>query len=129
MGRPNFNAMQRQQRLVAQHVGETAQLRTFVSAGSISQRAEAAGYGATYYYQGRIITGLFQAAVFGKYNVAGGQFMAGDVIATFVDAMPSARDEITWRGVTYIVQSDPQPQAIVGKSAFRVLLRRGDATG
>ena len=117
--------MARQQRLIASNVGETAIWRAYTVDASPASKSQAAGYDATVSYSERTITGLFQLATFAEMSVPGGQFVAGDVVATLVDAVPCGRDEVVWRGTTYRAESDPVPQRILGGSAYRVLLRRG----
>lgn len=127
MGRPNFNLLARQQRQIGANVGETAVWQGFVSANSVAATAAAFGeYGALNYNQ-RTVTGLFALPPFAKDLFPGGQLLAGDIQATIVDFLPGLNDRITWRGVSYRVESQPVPQQIVGRSAFRMLLRRGDA--
>lgn len=128
MGRPDFSQITRQQRDIASFVGETALWRSFVSGGDVVNAQSMYGEANPFAYQTRVLTGLFRAPQFNEISVAGGQFFAGDVMATFVDTIPSARDRIVWRGVEYRVESEPVPQQIVGRSAYRMLLRRGDAS-
>ena len=126
MGRIDPALLARQQRQVAANVGETAIYRCYVSASAGSPQY---GIGDADNYVERIVTGLFQSVLFNEQLVPGGQFVAGDMIATLIDCTPSSRDEIIWRGVTYRLESETTPQQIVGTSALRVLLRRGQPTG
>lgn len=129
MGRPNFDYMARQQRDIAAYVGEVATWRRYVSADALSPSSLAAGGGAASYYSTRAITGLFAPVSFDEIGQAGGLLMAGDMRATLIDAIPAPEDEIVWRGVNYRVASDPIAQPIVGSSALRFILRRGQNTG
>ena len=130
MGRPRFDYMQRQQRDIARWVGETATYRAFASAVSQGVMSEAAGVGASAYYVQRLVTGLFSYASppFVENYFPGGTVITGDVFATLIDCVPNANDEITWQGVNYRVVGTPIPQHIAGQSAYRMLLRRGQAT-
>jgi hypothetical protein len=125
VGRPNFHRMQRQQRDIASWVGETAQLRKYVSA---SAGNPAYGYGNEATFQTTTITGLFAPVLPEEIEAAGGVYIMGDVRLTPIDMNVSGNDEIVWHGATHHVVSDPLPQPIVG-SAQRVLLRRGGQTG
>lgn len=127
MGRPNFDRMQRQQRLIAEWVGETATFRAYASAVSPGVMSEAAGVGDVAYYSQRTITGLFSYATppFTENYFPGGNVMTGDVFATLIDCLPGANDELVWQGVNYRVVGSPIPQHIAGRSAYRMLLRRG----
>lgn len=126
MSRPDFGRVQRQTRDIGQFVGETATWRKFVSAAGGNP---AYGEGETEYYVERRVTGLFKPVEFEEIAAAGGQFVSGDVMATVLDCQPGSRDEFIWRGTIYRAESDPVPQRIVGSSAYRLLLRRGEATG
>lgn len=126
MGRPDFKQAQRDLRQIAQYVGETATWRAYVSA---SAGIPAAGVGDEPCYDERTITGVFRAALFDEVAAAGGTFYAGDVIATLLDCKPGARDEVQWSGTNYRLVSDTMPQAIHHRQSWRMVLRRGDATG
>lgn len=125
MSRPDFGRTQRQQRGFAQHVGETATWRKYVSA---SAGNPAYGQGDEPQYVERTVTGLFLPVTFEEIAAAGGQYLAGDMKASLLDCQPGSRDEVRWSGTIYRIESDVIPQAILGRSAWRVLLRRGDAT-
>ncbi len=130
IGRPDFSLLARQQRSISEYVGETAQWRRYVSADTFAPSSLAAGIGAaSYYYQSQVITGLFSPVSFDEIGQAGGYLMAGDMRATLVDALPGNEDEVVWRGVAYRVVADPLTQQIVGASAKRFILRRGQGTG
>lgn len=127
MGRPDFTLIQRQQRAIADHVGETAQWTRYVSADTYAPLSAAAGIAPSAYMLQSVITGLFSPATNALaelYNV-GGQFVAGDMAATLVDCRPSPNDQVVWRGVNYRVLTDPIQQQIAGRSAYRFILRRG----
>jgi hypothetical protein len=124
--RPDFNNIARQQRHIAQHVGETAMWRKYVSA---SAGNPAYGIGNEPRYVQRTVTGLFNPVPFEEMQQGGGQFVAGDMHATLIDCQPNGSDELIWRGTTYRVESDFIPERLLGASAYRGVLRRGDATG
>lgn len=131
MGRPDFNLIQRQQRAIADSVGETAMWTRYVSADAESQTSAAAGLAPSTYMLQSVITGLFSPATNSLaelYNV-GGQFVVGDMAATLIDCRPAANDQVIWRGTNYRVVTDPLQQQIAGRSAFRFILRRGMPTG
>lgn len=123
---PDFGRVQRQHRFIGQLVGETAIWRMYVSANA---GTPAAGVGPEPYYMDRLITGTFRAALFDEVQAAGGQFFAGDVIATLLDCQPGPRDEVQWSGTIYRIATDTTPQAIHNRQSWRMVLRRGDATG
>lgn len=129
MGRPDFSLITRQQRQIADNVGETALLAYYASGGSPAPLSEAAGIGSTTYSATRVITGLFAPVTLPEINLAGGQLVLGDMNATLIDAIPGPNDEIVWRGVNYRVASDPIQQQLLGRSALRFVLRRGQPTG
>jgi len=118
-------------RALSQHIGETATWRQFISAGGGNP---AYGVEETQYFVESVISGLFAPVgvkdiAFMEMMVAGGQFFAGDMNATLIDCQPVGKDEIIWSGVVYRAASDPLPMSLVNRSAYRVILRRGDATG
>lgn len=120
--RPDFGQHARQQRSIAAFVGETATLRTYVTASAGQPQY---GIGNEPVYAERVVTGLFRPMTQEEVQAAGGQFIAGDIVATLVDATLGTSDEVVWHGVPYRVESDPLPQPIVGSSAQRIVLRRG----
>lgn len=129
-GRPDFGRKQIQQRSVAEFVGETAMWRGYASSLSQGTLSEAAGVGASSYYAQRVVTGLFVHAhvPFVETYFPGGMVITGDVLATLVDCIPSTNDELIWRGANYRVVGSPIPQPIAGRSAYRMILRRGQGT-
>jgi hypothetical protein len=120
--RPDFGQHARQQRDIAQFVGETATLRAYVSA---SAGVPQYGIGNEPRYAERTVTGLFRPMTMEEIQAAGGQYIAGDMQATLIDCIPTTADEVIWRGVAYRVESDALPQRIVQSSAQRIVLRRG----
>ena len=122
MGRPDFGQMNRQQRRVASFVGETATWRQYVSA---SAAAPAYGYGVTEYYIERRVTGLFRLATLQEVQAQGGQYVAGDVVASLIDCKPTTADEVLWQDTTYRAETEFIPQRIVAGSAYWGILRRG----
>ncbi len=98
-----------------------------MSANAIGATAAAFGEAGAAQYNQRTVTGLFALPPFAKDMWPGGQVIPGDIQATIVDFLPGLNDRIVWRGVSYRVESQPVPQQIVGRSAFRMILRRGDA--
>jgi hypothetical protein len=129
MGRPDFSLLARQQRGIADTVGETGTWFRFVSADAPAPMSEAVGYGASSRYVGYIVTGLLAPVPFEEIYQAGGTLIAGDVRATLIDALPSPEDYMIWRGVSYTVIGTPLQQQILQRSAYRMILRRGQPTG
>jgi len=122
--RPDFGQIQRQSRQLAEHLGETATWKKYVSASA--GRPEA-GIGDEPCYVHVTITGLFVPVSFDEIAVAGGQLVAGDMRATLVDCLPSKQDEIVWSGVVYRIEADTIPTR--GYSGWSTVLLRGAATG
>lgn len=117
--------MARQQRHIADSVGETAIWGRYVTAAVPSPISEAAGYGESAYFVQTVITGLFVPVSFPEIAQAGGYYMAGDMKATVVDEIPSQNDTVTWRSVAYRVLDVPIQQQILQRSAYHFTLRRG----
>lgn len=131
MGRPDYTLIQRQQRTIGDNVGETGLWVRYVSADAENAISAGAGITPSAYMLQSVITGLFSPATNALaelYNV-GGQFVAGDMAATLVDCRPAPNDQVVWRGVNYRVLTDPLQQQILGRSAYRFILRRGMPTG
>jgi hypothetical protein len=123
MSRPEFSQVRRQHRVIASFVGETATWHKFASASAGA--APEYGIEGVACYAARTVTGLFRQVSLDEVGQAGGVLVAGDMRATLVDCIPSAEDEISWRGVRYRVVSDPVLQAIAGRTAYQMVLRRG----
>lgn len=117
--RPDFGRINRQQRFIAETVGETASWKVFVSAAGGTPQA---GVQNVPSYETRTITALFRLPPFDENQVPGGQYIAGDVLAT-LEHIPGSQDYIQWRGVQYRIEGDPVPERLT--SAYTVLLRRG----
>ena len=122
--RPDYGRMQRQQRSITEFAGETAQWRAYVSA---SAGTPVAGVGNEPQFIVRTITALFAQPKADEQTVAGGEFLAGDMMAS-LPHQPHANDEILWRGNVYRVQGHPIPQRILGNNVWRTHLRIGGAT-
>lgn len=128
MGRPDFALMARQQRGIADAVGETATWARFVSADALNPNSEAAGYGENNRYVNVVITGLFNPVSLAEVAQAGGYLVTGDFNATLIDALPSTQDLILWRSNNYRVVGVPITQQILGRSAYRMVIRQGQPT-
>jgi hypothetical protein len=131
MRRPDFGRVTRQMRGISEQVGETATWRKFISAGGGNP---AAGVAKTHYYVERTITGLLSPVepatiAFMEMMGQGGTYIQGDMEATLIDCQPGDKDQIIWLGVSYEAVSDPIPMKLVNRSGYRLILRRGDATG
>lgn len=127
MGKPRFDLIQRQQRSVAEFVGETARYISLISADSIGTTASMFGEAGTLHYLGQTVTGIFRLPKFAETLFPGGQIIAGDIEATIVDFVPTQYDRVQWRGISYRIESQPVQQQVVGRSAYRMILRRGDS--
>lgn len=129
MSRPDFALMGRQQREdIAGNAGETATWARYVSADAYNPNAEAAGYGENNRYVNVTITGLFSPITLAEVAQAGGYLVTGDFNATLIDCLPSVQDVILWRSNNYRVVGVPITQQILGRSAYRMVLRQGQPT-
>src|SRR3990167_9525778 len=120
MGRPDFEYVRGNARVVFGGAGETATLRTFVSAGA---GAAQFGVNPASFYAETVITALFASDIFGaprpqERDRAGGQAQEARLMGT-TDRPVAARDEIIWRGTAYRVQGDPVPQHLGGQVQYR----------
>ena len=123
MGRPEYGRIQRQLRNIGKNVGQIVTVRRFVSG---SAGAGAAGVSNEPQYNEWHVTGLMTFVTFDEVQVAGGNYIMGDVKATIIDYHPQPRDEIRYSGRIYRFESEPTVQMILGQTGWRVLLRRGD---
>lgn len=124
--RPDFEEFRRQHRQIADFVGETATWQKYI--GDTTGTA-AYGIGNEPTYAARTITGLFRVVQPAEIAEAGGVYVAGDIQATLIDCAPAKEDRILWSGAKYRAESVPVAQAVIGRDAWTVLLRRGDYTG
>ncbi len=107
---------------IFRHAGQTATWRQYVSA---SAGVSVAGFGGSAYYREQRITGVFgdnQTPRFAEKQGAGGMIAAGEMMAVTREKL-GKQDELTWRGVTYRVESDPTPSRLDG--AWVTILKRG----
>lgn len=121
MGRPDKGLVARQHRDIASYVGETGTWRRILTQETTT--VYGGGTDATYFQ--RIATALLSPITPEEIQAAGGQYLAGDMRATFVDVNVQRGDEYLWSGVVWRVESDPYPQAIGDRAHGHVLLRRG----
>jgi hypothetical protein len=130
---PNTGRIAHQHAAIQRYHGETCTWWQFVSAENASGSAYYGGGGTTRYSAARTITGLFAApqigeARFREIQAPGGQYIVGDVIVSTPERLGTA-DTIDWRGTTYRVEGDATPINFNQRAWWRVVLRRGDATG
>ncbi len=123
--RPDYGRMQRQQNTIAEFAGETAKWEAYVSASA--GVSPVAGLGNEPQYITRTITALFAQPKFDEQPVAGGEFLAGDMMVSMAN-LAHANDRIIWRGNVYHVQGLPIPQTVLGAKVWRTHLRIGGAT-
>lgn len=130
MGRPDFERIRRNATVVFGGAGETATLRSYVSAGDAAAHF---GINAPPFYVETTITALFASDIFGaprpqERDRAGGQAQEARLMVT-TDRPVSSRDEIIWRGTAYRVQGDPVPQHLGGQVQYRNPLALAGPTG
>ena len=123
MGRPDYGRIQRQLRNIGASVGQTVTIRRYVSG---SAGIAAAGVSNEPQYNEWLVTGLMTFVTFDEAQVVGGNYIEGDVKATIIDYHPQPRDEVRYSGRIYRMESEPTVQMILGRTGWRVLLRRGD---
>ena len=130
MGRPDFELVRRNGNVVFGGAGETAVLRTFVSAGA---GAPQFGVNSPDYYAATLVTAMFASDIFGaprpfERDRPGGQAQEARLQVT-LDRPINARDEIIWRGTAYRVAGDSIPQHVGGQTLFRNSLTMAGPTG
>lgn len=131
MSRPDPSRIARQAEMVVlANAGETALLRSFVSAaGGVAQY----GVQKSNYYTPTVITGAFsvQRAGLGmaqERQAAGGLVMGERLYLTTLSAL-SPRDELVWRGTAYRADGAPTPQNIGGRVLWQIPLALLGVTG
>lgn len=106
---------------ILRQVGHTAIWRQYISA---SDGIAYAGMGETQHYREQIVTAL----LYRSYTLqpegrrAVGAIAEGDFMVSTRERL-GRQDELIWRGVTYRVESDPQPNNI---GLWTARLERGD---
>lgn len=128
---PNPNRIQAQESQIALYHAETATWRVHVSGETANSSAYFAGAGRTEHYRETTISGLFatyggNSPMFRELQQAAGMSMSGDLMVSTFQALGD-QDEITWRGVRYLVQGDSVPVRMGGRVWYRTVLTRGDA--
>lgn len=129
MTRPDFERIRRNAQTVFSGNGETATLRTYVSA---SAGAPKYGVGEQFNYAETIITAMFASNLFGaprpsERDWPGGQTQNADLMMT-TDRAIDARDEIVWRGTAYRVAGAAMPETIGGRVMYRNPLKLASKT-
>lgn len=132
MGRPDWERIGRNAGVVFAGAGETAVLRTWVSA---SAGAGAAHFGVQPpdHFADSLITALFASDIFGaprpfERDRAGGQAQEARLQVTTTQPI-NARDEIIWRGTAYRIAGGAIPQHLGGQVLYRNSLVLAGPTG
>jgi hypothetical protein len=101
-----------QTRDIFQGAGQTATLKTFVSAWTGNP---ALGLGGGSGYQSRTITALFrEAALIQAENPTVGGLVASNMVQMTTKERVTRNDQIVWRGVVHRLDSDPVREGIWG---------------
>ena len=120
MPRPDPARLERAAQVVLGNAGETALLRSFVSAAGGTPQY---GVQKTLSYTQSVVTGMFRAQRFGmsvptEAGQAGGQIMVDQLYITTLSAL-SPRDELIWRGTAYRLDGAPTPENIGGRGMWQ----------
>lgn len=109
---PNPTRMLNQSRDPFQHAGQTATLRSFVSAWTGNP---ALGLGGGSGYLSRTITALFrEAALIQAETPSIGGLIASNAVQMTTRERVTRNDAIVWRGVVHRLESDPVREHIFG---------------
>ena len=111
MTRPDFEAIRRQAAIILENAGQTAILKTFVSAAGGSPQF---GVGETVAVQQRVITGVFRAPSPEERATPGGFAFGADVMIS-TDSALALRDEVIWQGIRYSVAGSAQVMRLGGR--------------
>lgn len=130
MTRPDVERLRRNAATVFSGNGETATLRTYVSASAGAPQFGVA-HGLT--YNERIITAMFASNIFGAPRPNERAWPAGltqnaELMMT-TEWPVDARDEVVWRGTAYRVAGAAMPETIGGRVMYRNPLRLAAQTG
>ena len=121
--RPDRNRINVQAEQIFQYAGNTATLRTYVSA---SAGVPEAGLGDAAYYAQRTITAQFGSNINpprNMENVAAAGLIAAGMFQMVSRERVGRQDEIIWQGSTYRADSDPVPSVLPGW--WVTILKRG----
>lgn len=119
-GRPDWEALRRNAQVVLAGAGETARLRTYVSA---TQGAGKFGGSNQPNYTERVVTGIISVPLTKdlptEHDTPGGQVIASPFLVLTMDRKVGARDEVIWRGTAFRVQGQPMPEVIGERILWR----------
>lgn len=130
MSRPDVERIRRNAQAVFGGAGETATLRTYVSATTGAAKFGAAS---TLHYAETIITGLFASNILGaprpiEMQWPGGLTQAAELMVT-TDRAIGAQDELVWRGSAYRAAGAAMPETLGGRAMWRSPLKLAAVTG
>lgn len=116
---PNRNRINNQRGVIFRDAGQTATLRTFVSA---TVGDSFAGFGDTLSYNDRVITAMFGAFVLpGVPEVQQPGGMIANNMMTVTTRERVDRDDILlWQGETWRIESDPVKSVMDGNWQFQI---------
>jgi hypothetical protein len=110
-------------RHIQEQHGETATWRRYVSALT---GVSVAGFGPTPYYAERLITALFyQDQALKEAQTEPGQSTNARFRVTVSEPL-TAQDELVWRGFTFRIESESQPQRI--NNTYSYIIAKGQDT-
>lgn len=120
---PNRTRIGQQSDTIFQYGGQTATLRSYISA---SAGVSVAGFGSTLYYRERTITALFAPLPANPEAQTPAGMLAADQFQVTTREPIGRRDELRWRGNVYRIESDPSPATLNG--FWVALVKRGEST-
>lgn len=123
--RPDFERIRREAANVFAGAGQTALLRTFVTASAGNPRF---GIADSLVYSSAIITALFAMVNHSEQDRAGGQTPQGTPMMS-TDRLIRPRDEVIWLGTAYRAAGAPMPETIGGRVMWRTPLVLANVTG
>lgn len=120
--RPDWERVQRNAAIIQAGAGETATVRTWVSAGAGSPQFGVQGSDA---YTTRIITAMFSRHTPVVMQGAGGEIATSLPAVTLFEPL-GLRDEIVWNGTAWRVDGAAIPTHLGGRPMYRHLLRQAN---
>ena len=121
--RPDFERIRRNASVIQAGAGETAQVRTWASAGA---GAPQYGVEGTQAYTTRIITALFSRHTPMENKMGGGTIATSMPEVTLLEPL-GVRDEIVWEGTAWRVDGAAIPTHLGGRPMYRHLLKQANA--
>lgn len=123
--RPDFERIRRESQTIFAGAGQTALLRTFVTASAGTPRF---GVANSFVYATSLITALFAMVYSKEQDRAGGQTPLGAPMMS-TDRLIAPRDEVIWLGTAYRAAGAPMPETIGGRVMWRTPLILANVTG